>query len=74
MYEYGVGSVRHGCLEQLERCRHSCYDPVHIRASFHLKSVWAIIPELGSFQQAGQIRVEFVAQHARSGGGGDGGF
>ncbi len=60
----GVGRAGDGRLDQCLAGRDASHDAHHLRTSFHLQTVWAIIPEARCFKLFIKMAHQFVTFHS----------
>lgn len=64
MDEQRIGTARDGGVDQCLAGGNAGNDALHGSASFHLQTVWAIIPEARRFQRCVQVALQFITFHA----------
>ena len=57
--------ARHGGIQKRLARRHPADDALHLRPSFHLQAVWAIIPEAFNLEQSVEMALQFNSFHDR---------
>jgi hypothetical protein len=65
MDQHRIRPARHRCIQKRLARRHATHNAPHLRPSFHLQAVWAIILEACHLEQSVEIALQFDSFHDR---------